>query len=217
MHSRTFLTIIRTAFASLWLGLFISASATTHLDQLQEGDILFTGSKQGQARAIIGATGSSHTHCGIAVMHQGRLMVLEAVQPVRFTPLDRFIAAGSPGSFSARRYTGAITPEAYRKAREWALSQIGRDYDGLFAWSDDRMYCSELVWKIYQKAGVELCQPRKFRDYNLRHPEVVKLINQRYGGMSRVPLDEKVVAPSDLAASPLLFEVSAQPTPPRGR
>jgi hypothetical protein len=63
------------------------------------------------------------------------------------------------------------------------------------------------VWKAYQQAGVELCPPRKFRDYNLQQPEVKKIIEERYGSMDRLPMDEKVVAPSDLAASTLLMEV----------
>ncbi len=70
------------------------------------------------------------------------------------------------------------------------------------------MYCSELVWKIDRHAGVELCPPRRFRDYDLEKPSVRKIIRERFGGMDKLPLDEKVVAPSDLAASPLLEPVS---------
>ena len=29
---------------------------------------------------------------------------------------------------------------------------LGRDYDLRFEWSDDKIYCSELVWKIYKEA-----------------------------------------------------------------
>lgn len=206
-HTTSVRHIACKAIATLWICCFNIAVAASISEQLQEGDVLFTSSDAGQALAIRAATGSSHTHVGIAVVHQGRLMVLEAVQPVRITTLERFIAGGTPGSLTARRYSGEIDAAAYQKARQWAISQVGRNYDNLFAWSDDRMYCSELVWKIYQKSGVRLCEPRKFRDYNLSHPEVRKLIDKRYGGMDRLPLDELVVAPSDLAASPLLVDL----------
>ena len=32
-----------------------------------------------------------------------------------------------------------------------------KDYDLYFEWSDDKIYCSELVWKIYKNgADIEL-------------------------------------------------------------
>ena len=174
---------------------------------LQEGDIVFSGCAAGQGEAIIAATASPLTHCGIVFVQDGHLMVLEAVQPVGVTTLEAFIARGRAADFTARRLKTTLAAAAARKARDWAAAQIGRDYDARFRWDDQQLYCSELVWKIYQHGGVELCAPRRFRDYNLRHPAVRKIIDRRYGGIDRVPLDEKVVAPSDLAASPLLAEV----------
>lgn len=82
------------------------------------------------------------------------------------------------------------------------MAQFGRNYDARFQWDDENLYCSELVWKIYQNAGIELCMPRLFKDYDLQRPEIRSLIKSRYGSFDRLPMDEKVVAPSDLAASP---------------
>lgn len=174
---------------------------------VREGDIVFSSSSFGQGAAIIAATGSAYTHCGIVFEDNGRLMVLEAVQPVGVTTLEKFMANGQPENFTARRLKTAVTPAAYQKAREWGVAQIGRNYDVRFQWDDKNLYCSELVWKIYRSAGVELCKPRLFKDYNLQQPEVKALIEKRYGSMDRLPMDEKVVAPSDLAASTLLVEV----------
>jgi hypothetical protein len=174
---------------------------------LQDGDIVFSGSVLGQGAAIIAATGSPFTHCGVVFKQDGRWMVIEAVQPVSVATLEDFMARGRKEVFTVRRLKTAIAPDAYRKAREWAAAQVGRDYDLRFGWDDKKLYCSELVWKIYQQAGIELCPPRRFRDYDLQRPEVKKMIEQRYGGMDRLPMDEKVVAPSDLAASKLLMEV----------
>lgn len=175
--------------------------------RLQEGDIVFSSSKRGQGEAIIAATGSPYTHCGIVFEKDGKMMVLEAVQPVGVVTLERFISLSEPGTFTAKRLKTAVTPALYQKARSWAQNQVGRDYDARFLWDDTNLYCSELVWKIYQKAGVELCPPRKFRDYDLEKPAVKKIIQQRFGAMDRVPMDEKVVAPSDIAGSTMLSEV----------
>ncbi|MBK1814632.1 hypothetical protein JIN84_03345 [Luteolibacter yonseiensis] len=177
-------------------------------EKLREGDVVFSGAKRGQGGAIIAATGSPYTHCGIVFEKNGRLMVLEAVQPVGVIPLADFKAAGSPGPFLARRPKTPPAPGKYKEARSWAMAQIGKNYDVRFEWGDDKLYCSELVWKIYQHAGVELCEPRRFRDYDLEQPSVRKIIDERYGGMGKIPLNEKVVAPSDLANSTQLVTIS---------
>jgi hypothetical protein len=190
------------------LCLFALVSVALAEPSLREGDVVFTGSEHGQGEAIIAATGSKYTHCGIVFQREGKLMVLEAVQPVGVVSLEEFKSRSKPGSFLARRLKTPLAPADYQIARVWAEAQIGKNYDGRFLWDDGNLYCSELVWKIYQRAGVQLCAPRKFRDYDLEEPSVKKLIEQRFGGMERVPLDEKVVAPSDLAASKLLVDVS---------
>jgi hypothetical protein len=181
---------------------------------LQEGDIVFSSSAFGQGAAIIAATASPYTHCGIVFKKDGKLMVLEAVQPVGVTTLKDFMSRGKPEIFTARRLKAGVTQENLQKARAWAEAQIGRNYDVQFRWDDEKLYCSELVWKIYQKSGVELCPPRRFRDYDLKRPEVRKIIEQRYGDINRLPLDEKVVAPSDLAASRMLVEVPRKSSRP---
>lgn len=186
------------------LALCVTAAAA---EALQEGDIVFSSSNDGQGGAIIAATGSPYTHCGIMYRHAGKLMVLEAVQPVGVVTLEQFKSRSAPGTFMARRLKSAVTPANYRKALDWAAAQIGRNYDSRFLWDDSNLYCSELVWKIYRQAGVELCPPRRFGDYRLHGPEVEKVIAERFGGIENLPRDEKVVAPSDLAASLLLVPV----------
>jgi predicted outer membrane repeat protein len=175
---------------------------------LQEGDIVFSSSSAGQGGAIIAATGSPYTHCGIVFLKDGKPMVLEAVQPVGVVSLETFKSRSKPGTFMARRLKTALTPAKFQTARTWAEGQIGKNYDLRFMWDDDKLYCSELVWKIYQKAGIELCQPRRFRDYKLDDPKVRKFIEERHGGIENLPPDEKVVAPSDLAGSALLVEIT---------
>ena len=174
---------------------------------LREGDIVFSGSSTGQGGAIIAATGSPYTHCGIVFLSDGKPMVLEAVQPVGVVSLETFKSRSKPGTFMARRLKSPLAPANYQLARTWAAAQIGKDYDARFRWDDDALYCSELVWKIYQHGGVELCALRRFRDYHLDDPQVKKLVGERYGSFEKMPLDERVVAPSDVATSPLLVDV----------
>ncbi|MGB0991899.1 MAG: YiiX/YebB-like N1pC/P60 family cysteine hydrolase [Akkermansiaceae bacterium] len=186
-----------------------SKLATAKQYDIQEGDIVFQESDGGQGKAIKAATNSRWTHVGIVYFKDGKPMVLEAVQPVQVVPLKTFIAR-SPKSFYAMRVKNLAdktTRSKLARARLYAEQQVGKNYDFRFQWSDSRIYCSELVWKIYNTAGVKLCEPRKFSSYNLKHPTVQRIIKQRYGSMQNLPLNELAVAPSDLAQSALLEEV----------
>lgn len=54
------------------------------------------------------------------------------------------------------------TPEALATAREYALAQVGKDYDTLFMTDgDERLYCTELIYATLNKAGVARVEPHK--------------------------------------------------------
>jgi uncharacterized protein YycO len=205
--------MMRYCLALLMLVAPLSASpqakqpAVTNPYELKEGDIVFQSTAGPQAKAIADATGSPYTHCGVVIEAEGQLLVLEAVQPVRVTPIQSWIARSSSGIFHARRLIRPVDPANRDKVSKWIHQQTGKNYDLRFAWSDTELYCSELVWKLYQQAGVELCKPQAFRDYNLQAPSVQAMIKQRYGSIANLPLSEPVVAPSDIAESKLLAEV----------
>lgn len=199
-------TVVFAGLVAAAVGLRDKPPATANY-ALQEGDIVFHGNAGEQCDAIREATGSPYTHCGVVFEKDGRLMVLEAVQPVRVTTVEAFQQRSLPGSFHARRLKQPADPEVIAKAKAWGSKQTGRNYDSLFGWEDGALYCSELVWKAYQQAGIELCEPRRFHDYRLDTPKVKAIIAKRYGSADKLPRDEPVVAPGDLADSPLLVEV----------
>lgn len=189
-------------------GLFKSSSHNPY--QLQDGDIVFQSTNSSQGKAVKAATNSPWTHVGMVFFQNGQPMVIEAVQPVRITPLKKFISR-SPSTFYAMRLKDSnkhINAQTIAKAESYCNKQLGKNYDLQFRWSDDRIYCSELVWKVYKEAGnIELCKPRPFKSYNLKHPTVQRIAKQRYGSVRNLPLNELCVAPSDLAQSPMLVEV----------
>lgn len=200
----------RFAFSATCICILISPATLakeTGFKNLREGDILFTGSALGQGEAIIAATNSPYTHCGVVFEKGGKLMVLEAVQPVGLISVETFISRGKPGTLLAKRLKIPVAPEKYQAARTWAAAQIGKNYDVKFQWGNDKLYCSELVWKIYNHAGVKLCKVRTFGDYDLKKPSVQKILIKRFGNLDNVPTDEKVVAPSDIAASSQLVDI----------
>ena len=83
--------------------------------------------------------------------------------------------------------------ESPEQGREGQVLQVsGKPYDLAFKFNNGKYYCSELVWLIYKEQfGVELCKPRKIKEYNL--VGIRKHLTRR--GMNE---NQLVVAPSDL-------------------
>ncbi|MEZ7956570.1 MAG: YiiX/YebB-like N1pC/P60 family cysteine hydrolase [Rubritalea sp.] len=178
--------------------------------QWQDGDIIFTKTSGRQAIAVLAATDSPWTHTAVIFMTEGKPMVLEAVQPVQIISLDAYLSRSEPKAnhrFKRLKDSSALNSGVLERATLWAKKHVGKNYDGRFQWSDNSLYCSELVWKVYHKcADIELCKVKKVKDYNLDHPKVKQLIKERFGSVTRLNLEEKIVAPSDIFDSELLVE-----------
>lgn len=53
-------------------------------------------------------------------------------------------------------------------------------YDMEFKFDNGKMYCSELVWRVYKDQDIELCKPRKVSGFMFtRIPKVKKLMDNR--------------------------------------
>jgi uncharacterized protein YycO len=185
------------------------SSCTSNEPRLQPGDIVFQSLDSPQCAAIRLATGSEYTHCGLVLQSEdGVMLVAEAIQPVRIIPVDEWIAQGIEQSYLVMRpaTSGMINELMLAEMLDEARSQQGKDYDFLFNWSDDQMYCSEFVWKVYDRAAdIQLTELRELGSFDLTNPVVQEILAERYG--EDIPLQEPVVAPSDLIESPLLMKV----------
>jgi uncharacterized protein YycO len=196
-----------------FLAAFVFRLTSIHADQVRyrNGDIIFQETRSGQAEAVKRATGSPYSHVGVIYFRNKRAYVLEAVQPVKLTPLPQFISHGVKKRYVVKRLKdpAPLTRETERKMYAAARRYLGKNYDWVFGWSDERIYCSELVWKIYkQGAGVELVAPRKLKDFNLADPVVKKKLAERYG--EKIPFEEPVVSPGQLFDSALLETIYEQ-------
>ena len=174
--------------------------------KIQDGDIIFQTSQSPQCEAVRIATNSKFSHCGIIYDINGKWFVFEAVQPVKLTPFNEWIQHGKEAKYLVKRLKNSdkvLTPVVLQKMKAYSQQFDGREYDAYFEWSDTRIYCSELIWKIYKNAAnIELSKLKQLKDFNLTDQRVQKIIKERYG--NNIPLDEKVVAPVDLADSDLL-------------
>lgn len=170
------------------------------------GDIVFHTSTSAQSFAVQSATHSRYSHMGIVLIKEGRPVVLEAVQPVKYTDLKTWLNRGKGQQYVIKRLTSPIKPAAVSKLDQEAKRYLGKPYDLTFEWSDDRIYCSELVWKLYKSAlGIELAPLAKLGSFDLTAPAVKAKLKERYG--NRIPLNEPVIAPSAIFESTLLTTV----------
>jgi hypothetical protein len=173
------------------------------------GDLIFQVSGSAQAEAVRLVTGATYGHVGVVFMVDGVPKVLEAGGDVHYTSVDGFIRRSQGGKYVVKRLQDAavrLDAEHIRQMQRLGESWRGRDYDKVFSWNDGQMYCTELVWKIYQRVlGVELGRLQQLREFNLGHPGVQVILRERYGG--NIPLEEKVISPAELFRAPVLVTV----------
>ena len=148
---------------------------------------------------------------GIIYKQGNDYFVYEAIQPVKLTPLNDWINRGENGHYVVKRIKNSenlLTPETLTKMKQIGEKYAGKDYDLYFEWSDSRIYCSELVWKIYKEAvGLEIGELEKLGDFNLTDNAVKQRLIERYG--ENIPKDELVISPASMFDSDKLITVYA--------
>jgi len=177
--------------------------------KFMDGDIVFHKSKSAQSPAVALATRSPYTHVGLITMRKGEPYVLEAVGPVRVISFERWKRQGIGQHVVVKRLKdrSAIESKANQK-RMAAIAKrhMGKDYDGIFAWDDREMYCSELVYRVFlDGAGILLGKIERFRDLDLSSPEVKHLVKIRRG--NDLDLAEPIVTPASIFDDPQLGTV----------
>ncbi len=179
-------------------------------EKFQNGDIVFHISNSEQSEAIQLATKSEYSHCGLIYKKENDFFVVEAIQPVCLTPLDDWIARGEKGHYVVKRLKNAhqiLTPDILKKMKMEGEKFIGKNYDFNFNWNDDKIYCSELVWKIYKRAtGIEIGKLEKLGDFDLTNNNVKTILEKRYG--KNIPINEIVISPASIFICSLLYTVN---------
>jgi cell wall-associated NlpC family hydrolase len=138
-------------------------------DILRNGDVIFimgrtlNSSFLSFAHSVRDATdsGDVFSHVGI-VRKSGDLPYVIHASPearaMKFEPAGDFLSrsAGRVGVYRAKDgFAETASLEALRYYEQ------GREFDSLFDMSDDyKVYCTELIWLVYKKAGVDLLGSR---------------------------------------------------------
>jgi uncharacterized protein YycO len=168
--------------------------------QPAEGDIIFQSLPNPDGMdlvdAIEGSTNSPYSHCGMVFQEAREWKVIEAIGPVKITPLKSYVARGRGGKVWAYRLD-----EADRKHVPAALAamrkDLGKPYDPRYRFDDEAIYCSELIWRGWKAAtGKGLGKTVTLGSLNWQpYQPVIEAIE----GQGNLPLDREMITPRDLA------------------
>jgi uncharacterized protein YycO len=127
------------------------------------------------------------------------------------TPLNKWIARGQGEHFVIKRLKTAdqvLTKTTLQKMKQIAERFKNKHYDIYFEWTDEKIYCSELIWKVYKEStGLDIGKLEKLRDFDLTGDQVRQKMKERYG--DKIPLDEIVISPASIYNSDLLLTVAS--------
>lgn len=146
---------------------------------LQDGDLIFQTSTSNQAGAILAATASPYIHVGIIKHTKQGVVVIEAAETVRETPLKTWVDHGI-----LKRVAIYRNPHLTAKQKQLIISSIqplyGKTYDIFFLFDNDSVYCSELVQRAYKAAGISIGKVQDIAELNLDNILVKRLIKRRW-------------------------------------
>jgi hypothetical protein len=170
----------------------------------RDGDVIFQSFPHNALTdAIEGITQSEWSHCGIVIRNEAQWAVLEAVGPVKETPLAEWIARGRDGRFAVYRLKPEYQPRV-RAFVEAAQGYSGRPYDIHYRFGDTAIYCSELVYEGFKSAtGEELGRVQSLGELNWKPSEA--FIRQIENG--DVPLMRRMITPVALTRASQLEPV----------
>lgn len=187
-----------------------------HDSPFQNGDVIFQSIRSSQSDAIQLASHSKYSHCGIIFWEGDKCYVYEAFKNVRTTPIDKFLERSENHQYAVRRLKDAATlfstnDKVNTFIRIYYKRFNGKPYDILYGASDDKIYCSELVWRLFKEAGdLDVGEWRLLRNFDLQNAVVQEQLQLTYG--DHIPLDENIVSPEALYVSDKFITVIEEPS-----
>lgn len=152
--------------------------------------------------AIEGVTQSPYSHCGILNKVDDEWVIHEAIGPVRAIALETWIMQGMRQDYDVYR----LKPEYRSKISELSAATkpyMGRPYDIQYDFDDEKIYCSELIFKAFKTVyGEELGEVVKLGDLNWEpHEAFIRHI------APSLPLERKMITPQHMADAAQLEQI----------
>ncbi len=176
--------------------LFLSLSGFS----FEIGDLILQPLHCSLCTAIENETDSIYSHIGI-VISKNPILVAEAFEKVRVVSLEKFLSKTQRNqNVKILRNSEMRKVNKYLFVQDFQTIFLGLSYDSEFLWSSDKIYCSELIYKLLNLYGIS--QPR---------PEVMSFSkahtfwDKYYKG--NIPVQELGISPADYDESPYFREV----------
>lgn len=167
--------------------------AASKSPQFQNGDVVLQASRSPRAELIRKASHSPYSHVGVVEVTAKGVFVIEAVQPVKRTPIAKWLERGQGGKYTQLRAKN-VDAAALEKVLASAREQLGKPYDLRFRWDDESLYCSELVTKAFASgAQLEVGRMEKVSDLALTARELA------FAASQGVAADQVLVTPASIA------------------
>lgn len=165
------------------------------LSDKQEGDVLMQSLPHSElVDAIETASRSPWSHCGILVKRDGHWQVAQALMNVHYTPLIEYLIQDRDLRVTSFRMKG-LTEEQKVKLQPGIAKLLGKPYDINYEPDDRKIYCSELVWKVYDRElGVHWSEWDAFGTLNWKPVEAFVRNVER----GKLPLDRMMITPAGL-------------------
>jgi Permuted papain-like amidase enzyme, YaeF/YiiX, C92 family len=203
---------------ALWAAFAIDVST------LNDGDLLFQHHLAPQSTAIAEAQSDNATHVGIAVKKDDAWFVLEAVGPVKWTPLASFVDHGKNDAVVVM-HDPRLTDDQRAQLIAAAQKDLGKPYDLFFTNDDSSIYCSELVARAYATIGVDIGKHQQGKELQMHGPAVEKLLDARWrkhplcrreksrAACASIVDEQDIVTPASLLHDPRLVRVFGEELP----
>ena len=142
--------------------------------QIQEGELLFRRGRSLASRFVLSMDShSDYSHVGILIFQRGEPFVVHA-EPAGdrggagatvAEPLAKFLAPEQATAWALYRVRPGLETVASAAARRAeAYAQAATPFDPAFNLdSSDKVYCTELVWRCYLEAGLDLTEAKRDR------------------------------------------------------
>jgi hypothetical protein len=149
---------------------------------LQEGDLVFRQGRDAVSGAVLALDAEArYSHVGLLVRRAGAWVVIHSLPAafpgdrdgVRMDPLQTYISpqnARTAAVYRLRAARGSVQQAVHRAVMAArSLHETHAGFDGDFDLRDgERLYCTELVWRAFRAAGVDLAPAPEWLNLPLR-------------------------------------------------
>jgi len=148
-------------------------------EALHEGDLVFRTGHDAVSGAVLALDPTPQfSHVGILARRDGAWVVIHSLPPafpgdrdgVRVEPLRDYLSTGNARQAAVYRLAGGSREQVRAAVMEaFSYDRKHTAFDGDFDLKDHRrLYCTELVWLAFRKAGVDLAPTPDWLDLPLR-------------------------------------------------